>query len=888
MCNSNLCPKAFFKRNALYISAFLLPFLVMLAIFILQRIYPFGDRSFLHIDMYHQYFPFLTEFYHKLKTGDSLFFSWNTGLGSNFLALYTYYLASPFNWLCIFIPEQFLMEFQSYLVIFKIGLCSLTCCIYFRHHFHTKRPVLLFFSTFYALSGFMAAYNWNVMWLDVIFLSPLVILGLESLALSGKFKLYTLTLTACILSNFYISIMLCIYLVLYFLLVLLPRTSQKPKVFGRFALYSLLSGGIAAILLLPELSALGISEFSGSSFPKDSNAYFALLDVFARHSMDVAVEIGLDHWPNIYAGVSVFVLIPLYVICKSIPTEKKMGNLLLLSFFIISFSSNALSFLWHGFNFPNSLPSRQSYLYILLLLTVCAETFFHLKEFSKEELSRVFFGVMVFLVLCQKLITDDAFTNRTYLLSAFFLLVYGYLLHLYREESKPRTTLLFCFLFVFTLEAGLNTFLTSCPTVSRTSYLKNYESYQAMAADKTKSHDFKRIERADRVTNNDGMLYSYPSASLFSSTMNGLITSFYEEYGMKSSKVFYSYDGATPFTAALLNVAWEFKKPDSPETSFSRPTGKKQVPALYENTALLPFGYGISASDLTLNGKTLEDVQADIEETILEEEPSEPSLYDLTELFVDSNYAKDVVLDEDLTNIRFKNIPLENQNQLAIKLGASSDIFLPQKVDNSDSASEILIPKDGYYYAYSQNKRAVSCSARITGPSTEPMTLKFKKMKNRHILDLGYRRSGESIVLTEESSRPLDLVLYRLEEDVFSQLIRELNSQPLQLTRFETTKIEGSISMKEDGYLILSMAYDPGWKLYVDNSQREPDMLEGMFLSVPLTKGEHQIRLTYLPKGFKAGILISSLSLLVFFFLLWLDFKRQQTVTMQDDYEHLE
>ena len=135
----------FFQKNSLYLAAFFLPFSVMMSIFILQGIYPFGDRSFLHVDMYHQYFPFLTEFYHKLKSGDSLLFSWNTGIGSNFLSLYAYYLASPFNWLCIFVPEGLLIEFQSYMVVLKIGLCGLTCCYYFRHHFHTKNPCLLFF-----------------------------------------------------------------------------------------------------------------------------------------------------------------------------------------------------------------------------------------------------------------------------------------------------------------------------------------------------------------------------------------------------------------------------------------------------------------------------------------------------------------------------------------------------------------------------------------------------------------------------------------------------------------------------------------------------------------------------------------------------------------------
>lgn len=136
------------KYDPLYLLSFLVPALIMLVIFVIQQIYPFGERSFLHIDMYHQYFPFLVEFYHKLRNGESLFYSWNTGIGSNFLALYVYYLASPANWLCILVPERFLMEFLSYMVVIKTGLCGLTFTYYIRKHFQSSPWGILGFSLF--------------------------------------------------------------------------------------------------------------------------------------------------------------------------------------------------------------------------------------------------------------------------------------------------------------------------------------------------------------------------------------------------------------------------------------------------------------------------------------------------------------------------------------------------------------------------------------------------------------------------------------------------------------------------------------------------------------------------------------------------------------------
>ena len=122
-------------QRGISVLAFFVPAFIMLVLFIIRGIYPFGDRSFLFSDMYHQYMPFLSEFVHKIKAGEGLSYSYNVGIGSNFLALYVYYVASPFNWLVFLLPESLIMEFMSYLVILRIGLMGLTFSIYLRKTF---------------------------------------------------------------------------------------------------------------------------------------------------------------------------------------------------------------------------------------------------------------------------------------------------------------------------------------------------------------------------------------------------------------------------------------------------------------------------------------------------------------------------------------------------------------------------------------------------------------------------------------------------------------------------------------------------------------------------------------------------------------------------------
>lgn len=595
------------RQNAACLLSFLIPLAVMCGIFIINGVYPFGDESFMHSDMYHQYVPFLSEMQSKLKNGDSLFYSWNVGIGSNFLALYGYYMASPINWLVVLVPDQYLIEFMTWLVALKIGLCGFTFCFYLTRHFRTKSFVLVPFAIFYALSGFLAAYNWNVMWLDCVVLFPLIAVGLEALVKEGKYKLYCISLALCILSNYYISIMVCIFLVLYFLLQLVcshMSLRQMGAAAVRFALFSLLAGGLAAVLLIPEYAALHLTDFSEFNFPDTLTFYFSFLDMIARHCMNVNVETGLDHWPNIYCGVAVFLLVPLYVTNTRISLREKAAYIGLLAFMLLSFSTNMLNFIWHGLNYPDSLPCRQSFLYIFLLLTLCAKAVLNIRGCSLKALGGCFCLSLGFVLLFEKLMADEeAYRTETFLLTALFLCLYGVFLYFYRNRNAAGEGKRYgmCLLAVLTLtsvtvEAAVNTYTTSCSVTSRSSYLNNLDSYQTLVErTRERDTDFYRFEKTSRVTKNDGTLVGYPTASLFSSTSNGHVQDFYDKMGMSDSKVFYCFDGATPLSSSLLGVRYVFSRSANEDPLLYTLIDQEGDIYLYECRYSLPLGFMISS-----------------------------------------------------------------------------------------------------------------------------------------------------------------------------------------------------------------------------------------------------------------------------------------------------
>ena len=881
------------RQNAACLLSFLIPLAVMCGIFIINGVYPFGDESFMHSDMYHQYVPFLSEMQSKLKSGDSLLYSWNVGIGSNFLALYGYYMASPINWLVVLVPDQYLIEFMTWLVALKIGLCGFTFCFYLTRHFRTKSFVLVPFAIFYALSGFLAAYNWNVMWLDCVVLFPLIAVGLEALVKEGKYKLYCISLALCILSNYYISIMVCIFLVLYFLLQLVcshMSLRQMGAAAVRFALFSLLAGGLAAVLLIPEYAALHLTDFSEFNFPDTLTFYFSFLDMIARHCMNVNVETGLDHWPNIYCGVAVFLLVPLYVTNTRISLREKAAYIGLLAFMLLSFSTNMLNFIWHGLNYPDSLPCRQSFLYIFLLLTLCAKAVLNIRGCSLKALGGCFCLSLGFVLLFEKLMADEeAYRTETFLLTALFLCLYGVFLYFYRNRNAAGEGKRYgmCLLAVLTLtsvtvEAAVNTYTTSCSVTSRSSYLNNLDSYQTLVErTRERDTDFYRFEKTSRVTKNDGTLVGYPTASLFSSTSNGHVQDFYDKMGMSDSKVFYCFDGATPLSSSLLGVRYVFSRSANEDPFLYTLIDQEGDIYLYECRYSLPLGFmissgsGFSASaqtpeasgsaDASASAFTDENVSsqtAGTEESASEASPLDELLGNIDDTRTD---ALERALDSEGAT------PLDTQNRMVQALGLEQNLFTSVgALQEEDGATTITADVSGHYYAY-----VGDTGVNTLKMESEAGSKSFSQVKYHYICDLGWHDAGDVISLTSEDSSSLNVSAYRLNFDVMDEVISILGEQTMTVDSYSSTHINGHIDVSRAGELILSVAYEPGWTILVDGEEVQPGLFDDTFISLSLTEGEHTIEMRYRPAGLTIGFIVSLICLAIFAAIVLLERRRR-------------
>ena len=99
----------------------------------------------------------------------------------------------------------------------------------------------------------------------------------------------------------------------------------------------------------------------------------------------------------------------------------------------------------------------------------------------------------------------------------------------------------------------------------------------------------------------------------------------------------------------------------------------------------------------------------------------------------------------------------------------------------------------------------------------------------------------------------------------------------MEITGFSEHKVQGRINAKEAGVLLLSVPYDEGWSITVDGEAVETFGWKDAFLAVEISEGEHEIDMTYCPKGFKKGLLITIAGVVVGVIYGFLLYKKKKT-----------
>ena len=830
--------KQWSKENIFYILAFVLPFLMAVIAFIAQGVWPFGDRGISVIDSYHQYVPFFSELQYKWRHWDSLFYSWNGGLGMNFLAVIAYYLASPLNLLLLIFPKSLVMECFTLIYLIKLGLAGLSFGYYIRKRFDRYDITVTVFGCMYALSSFLIGYGWNIMWLDCILLFPMVMLGIYYLVHEGKGWLYGMMLALCIFTNYYIAFMICIFSCILLLVELslnwnLGLRNVIQRLF-KFAGYSLIAGGFSAVLLLPTIHALGASASASSSFPTTLKFYHNVFELVCQQFAFIQpTDLSGDF--NLYCGASLLIFVPMFLFNKNIRPWDRVIKIFITAFLLVCLNTNYLTYIWHGFHFPNGLPGRYSFIYIFMLLIMGYEGF-HKRDGCPKWLPTTIAGLwLIFLAYCcwgDKVQLE----NYTLIINVIVLFIYGVLTSLVCIKTKYWKMLEYILLFAILTEACSYGVFGLCMngTVNRKDYYSDQTAVRTLKefVEEKEGNDFYRFELEERRGRDDVTWHNLPGASLFSSTVNAGVNHIVKRLGYYSVTNKYSYQGATPESDAFLNIQYLISKYQKEKIREFNYVMTEEERHLYENEDALGLGFMVSDSILSWD-------------------------YEKTNPFEVINQFMTSVMDEEIRPYTYFGMPEPVSDGCVLTTDSWAD-WSYRAADKKDGTVTYTYypekPQDLYVYF-----KAAHCSkvkVEHNGSS------KSYSDEDGHIIQVGNVLPGDTVTLIFEMDSAYDsgsikLIAAEHDASLYEQIISKMKQTTWHIEDKQSTYLSGTIEVLETGMMFTSVPYERGWTVKVDGEIIEPEVIGNAFIGISLSEGSHHIEMRYMPEGFAAGLTIS-------------------------------
>lgn len=830
--------------------AFAVPFLLMWIGFACFGVFPFGSKQILVQDAWHQYYPFLVELRNKLIHGESLLYTWNNGLGTNFLALAAYYLASPLNLLLPLFPEENLQVFFTLMVTVKMGLASAFTAFALQKAFHRCDPAAVVFGCCYGLCAFFMGYYWNIMWLDSVALLPLVALGVVSLVRDGKFKLYVVALALSLICNFLMGLYVCIFTFFFFFVACFCSRIGWKTAFKRFVqigCYTLIAIAMTAFLLLPVLMSLQNTYGISTAAPewKRKESFVEVLGNFAAFGGPTDRE-GL---PNLYTGLPCILLGALYVTSSKVPRRQRACALGLLMFLILSLNISVIEYIWNGFHTTNMLPYRFSF---LISFVLAAMAFRVLPELL-EELPLWKYVLMagtavVLLTLCW-------FTHGTAvtLANAGVMLAYVGVAFLLRER-RQYMVLLLCMIFLGEMVANVIIGIYTVRVTTAVSFPANREEVTTLLDTIEEADDsFYRLESIPRQTLNDPSMLGYRGVSTFSSLANVNVTYVTEKLGIASYPAGNRYANnyiATPVANAFLGLKYFVVKNRAAEDNlYLTEIAAEGNTTAYRNEAALPLGFMAEQSmGEKLKGGNTYEIQ--------------------NGLFSNATGQKDKVF-QVLDSIR---PDADNLKVTGSKLGSYTYTLL-DKDQSGTMKYDCVIPRDGQLYLYVNCDEASSIEV-LCGEQT----IKFTMSARPDAFCVGNYQQGDVVSFRWDVGKDVkdksQMKIYAamLNEQVFAQGMKVLADETLQVTEFSSDYISGTIDVKKDGYFYTSVPYEQGWTLYVDGEEAEITPWQDAFVALDnLEAGTHTIEMKFVPGGFKLGAAISLGGLLLFILAIFLE-----------------
>lgn len=847
------------NKNLFYgFSSFFLPILILLTIFHLTEINPFGDNTLLSIDMKSQYISFFSYLSNVLNGKASAIYSFSNGLGNEMIGLSAYYLMSPFNLLFYFSSTVYLPYWIIIITLLKIGSTGLTMYIYLNTN--NSKKLSLIGSIIYALMSYNLVFLSNIMWLDAVIFLPLVINGLDDILENKKSFKYMLFLFLTIITQYYIAFMVCVFLVLYFIVKIFEKNGTKDiMLFIRksinsilyFITESLLAGGLAAILLIP----LIFSFLGGASEGRvDIDNLFSLSRMFEFHELYSKLFIGsfdfnqlVNGLPNVYSSLLILPGIMLYYFNPSVKLKNKISSLILLIILILSFYFEGANIVWHGFTSPIWFPFRYSFILIFLTISIGISGFQIMGTSKISKKKQLLLNLVLFIFYCviayNVSLSDYSYLKNSLIgYSVLFLSLYLLLTYSHYVKNNTKNFIFLTTLILIIFEVILNGVQILTITTEKSFSSNDYYDYVQKMDDILEHlpNNIYRIETTVPFNENDPLLFNYQGINHYSSSSREQDKEFLGRLGYRNNGNWAIFaDGSSIQADSLLGVRYllteNYEIPHYSQIYNSFDLN------LYKNKYQLPLGFLVNSDEIMI------PVAIDLNPISYTNE-----IYN--RINGTNNFSERISDEEikiDLENVQMK---LEKDGYVYNIENSEEDAFIhfTLKTPNENLIQFYFDSEDLYDALIFVNEIEVGQafnikfhSVDVASPKSDKLTISLKLESNQ----LKYKNH----------------YFYFLDLNKFEDVISSIKSQSLNISHIQDGHIIGNVKTSNDNHhILLTIPYDNQWVIKInDNIVKSTSIFDALTL-IELPQNEIvTLEMYYRPRGIIIGILISMVSIVL-------------------------
>ncbi len=847
------------------------PLIVLCAMLLFYRangLYPFGEKTIAWCDMDQQVVPLLMQFKDILSGKEGFFYSFKNAGGMNFFGVFFFFLSSPFSLLMIFVDKADASSFADVLVMLKMCVIALTASVYLARKI-PKNPILnIALSVLYAYSGYTMMYYQNVIWLDVVYLFPLLLMGLELLR-EGKKTLFIITLTASMVVNYYLGYMLVVFLLLYaFVWVLL---SKDKKFAGDFLLSCAVAALLSAVVWLPSLL-----QYFGSGRTA------SLFESLANSSIITPYATAL---PTVF---SVLFLFPFAI--GSLEKADKQGVLhgILFALTLLPLIFEPVAKMWQTGNYM-SFPTRYAFIPIFLCITLTADCLNRQAEKTLDESTEKKNGLPMYALnilipilaagycifaVCytnanaesmdqysQSLWGNDASLQALWGLYAVALVV-GLGIFLLQRFQAIKPWVMGLAVAVFALSE-----LYVAPIVYMRTPAHEVDDFQNIVALSGQIQDdgFYRVKTEKEYSSLDfdvNMMggIGYNALGHYTSLTSSNYMTAIKQFGYTSYWMEVGNSGGTVLTDALLSVKYQIS---TQKTNFdvAQSDGYGVSPTL----AYLPLGV-ITAEDVVKESETADYTnRAELQKILYQD------------FFGNTNGVTVYALNDAVAT------------DLAVEKRADGKYLLTPEKDKVGSLTFVVKATEKqslYFDVFDENdnslKQAINGKFTVSAPSKR--ISKFPAQKQNGLLYLGdfaNKTFSVTVSVTEQVAvRSLGLV--GIENGALTAAVAQAQTLNLQAVKNGLT---GRYTARGGECVFLSTAYDSGMSLKINGKRAELYEVYDGFTAFYLQAGENEIELSYTPQGFGVGVALSCVGaiLCVLACVWWI--KKKQAIKLPDGLE---